>query len=548
MASVSTVDAMSHDHTPQHDRHQHQQRQDEPDPTVVRHCDVVVIGGSAAGLATALQLGRQRRSVIVVDSGEPRNAPAAHMHSFIGRDGTAPAALLADTRAEVRGYGVEVLSGRAVAASRVDGRFVVGLAEGHSVIARRIVVATGLVDELPHIEGLAAHWGDTVIHCPFCHGYEVRDQRVVQVVTHPMGLHTAPLFRQLTADLTVLVADGVEADAGEVEALRAAGVDLRTADVTQVVTAEDRLIGVELGDGSRIDADAVVVGPRFRPRAEPFAALGLRPAPHASGLGEVIAVDELGATSVEGVYAVGNITDPSHQVLQAAAHGSRIGGMIAFGLAADDVREAARPSASAADWDQRYSGEQLWSGNPNGSLVAEASGLATGRALDVGAGEGGDALWLAEQGWSVTASDISSRALDRIGAEAARRGLEVAGLLADANARDPFTRGAFDLVAACYASIPRTPDLRGVHNVLDAVAAGGTLVVLSHDLEAMRDPQHQHRPFDPDAYVRLEDFAAVLARADGWVIEVQEKRSRPPGSASAHHHIDDLVLRARRAA
>ena len=518
-----------------------------PEPSVTRHCDVVVVGGAAAGLAAALQLGRQRRSVIVIDAGEPRNAPAAHMHSFIGRDGTAPGALLADARAEARGYGVEVLSGRVVEASRADDRFVVTLVEGHSVVARRLVVATGLIDELPQIEGLAEHWGDTVIHCPFCHGYEVRDQRLVQVVTHPMGLHTASLFRQLSADLTVLVADGVTVDPEEVEALRAAGVDVRTAEVTRVLTDSGRLSGVELRDGLRIDADAVVVGPRFRPRAEPFAALGVRPVPHPTGLGEVIAVDELGATEVAGVYAVGNVTDPSHQVLQAAAHGSRVGGMIAFGLAADDLHDAARPSGSAADWDHRYSGEQLWSGNPNGSLVAEASGLAVGRALDVGAGEGGDAVWLAEQGWAVTASDISARALDRIGAEAARRGLEITGVLADANARAPFGAGTFDLVAACYASIPRTPDRRGVHNILDAVAPGGTLVVLSHDLEAMHAPEHQHRPFDPDAYVRLEEFAAVLQEAEGWTIEVQEKRPRPPGSATAHHHVDDLVLRARRA-
>src|SRR5690348_9573902 len=129
------------------------------DRTVERHCDVAVIGGSAAGLAAALQLGRQRRSVIVVDSGEPRNAPTAHMHSFLGRDGTAPTELLDAGRAEVRSYGGEVLAGEALAVTRQDGRFVVQLATGDSVAARRVVVATGLVDELPDVEGLAAHWG-----------------------------------------------------------------------------------------------------------------------------------------------------------------------------------------------------------------------------------------------------------------------------------------------------------------------------------------------------------------------------------------------------
>jgi SAM-dependent methyltransferase len=280
---------------------------------------------------------------------------------------------------------------------------------------------------------------------------------------------------------------------------------------------------------------------------EPFAGLGLFPTPHATGMGEVIEVDAIGTTAVDGVFAAGSITDPGQQVLPAAAHGSRVGAAVAMSLAEEDMRIAARTSGPVDDWDHRYSGDPVWSGNPNGSLVAEVAGLATGRALDVGAGEGGDAIWLAEQGWKVTASDISSRALDRIEAEAERRGLPVTCELVDANARDPFTPGGFDLVSAAYASIPRTPDLRGVHNVLDAVAPGGTLVILSHDLEAMRDPKHEHRPFDPDAYLHIDDFAAVLNSTAGWGIEVNDKRPRPAGSASAGHHVDDRVLRAHRA-
>lgn len=525
--------------------HQHS---DTDAPAFVRHCDVAVIGGSAAGLAAALQLGRQRRSVIVVDSGEPRNAPAAHMHSFLGRDGTDPAELLAGGRAEVRSYGGEVLSGRALEVRRDGERFVVELATGDSLIARRIVVATGLVDELPEVDGLAAHWGGAVIHCPFCHGYEVRDQRLVQLVTHPMGLHVVPLLRQLTAEMTVLVADDVEVPEAEIATLTAGGVDVRVASTAKRVLTGDngRLTGVELDDGAQIDADAMLVGPRFRPRVEPLAALGLRPAQHATGLGEVIEVDAMGATAVDGVFAAGRITDPSQQVLPAAAHGSRVGGAVAMSLAEEDIRNAARPSGPVADWDHRYSGDRLWSGNPNGSLVVEVGDLATGRALDVGAGEGGDAIWLAEQGWKMTASDISARALDRIGAEAARRGLPVTCQQADANAREPFAPGGFDLVCAAYASIPRTPDLRGVHNVLDAVTHGGTLVILSHDIEAMRDPAHQHRPFDPDAYLDIDDFVAVLGAMPDWTIEVNDKRPRPAGSASAAHHVDDRVLRASR--
>jgi SAM-dependent methyltransferase len=367
-----------------------------------------------------------------------------------------------------------------------------------------------------------------------------------------MGLHTAGLFRQLSARLTVVLHDPVDVDGSQLDALRAGGVDVVCGPVSRIVTGADgHIAAVELADHERIDADAVVVGPRFRVRAEPFLSLGLRPAAHPTGLGDVVETDETGATAVPGLYAAGNVTDPSQQVLQAAANGSRVGAMISFSLADDDLRAAARPSAQAADWDHRYGSDRMWSGNPNGTLVNEVSGLAPGRALDVGAGEGGDALWLAEQGWTVTASDISQRALDRVDAEARRRGLRVECHHADANALDAFETAAFDLVSAQYASIPRTPDGRGVRNVLNAVAPGGTLLVVSHDLEPMRAPIDalaHSRPFDPDAYVRIDDFPAALADPPVWDIEVHEKRPRPAGATSASHHIDDVVLRARRRA
>lgn len=521
--------------------------------TVERHCDVCIIGGSAAGLAAALQLGRQRRSVIVIDAGEPRNAPAAHMHGYLAREGLPPPKLLAEGREEVRSYGGEVVASLASRVSRTEaGGFRVELAGGHAIIARRVLASTGLVDELPDIEGLAEHWGRDVIHCPFCHGYEVRDQRIVQIVTHPMGLHSAGLFRQLTAQLTVVLPDAADVDRAEVDALRAAGVKIERGRVTRIVTGADgHVMAVELASHGCIEADAVAVGPRFRVRAEPFEALGLRTAAHASGLGDFIETDATGATTVAGLYAAGSATDPSQQVLQAAADGSRVGAMISFSLASDDIQAAARPSASESEWDHRYDSGPMWSGNPNGTLVNEISGLPPGRALDVGAGEGGDALWLAEQGWSVTASDISQRALDRVSAEAGRRGLPVECRRVDANALDAFEPGGFDLVSAHYASIHRTRDSRAVHNLLNAVAAGGTLLIVSHDLEAMRMatavPDHG-QPFDPDAYVGVDDFAAALADSPAWDVERHEKRVRPAGAAAASHHVHDVVLRARRCA
>ncbi|MGN7249059.1 FAD-dependent oxidoreductase [Janibacter anophelis] len=523
-------------------------------PTIERHVDVAVVGGSAAGLAAALQLSRQRRSVVVIDSGEPRNAPADHMHSYLGHEGRPPADFLRIAREEVRSYGAEVLTGRATAVTREDAGFRVELSGGHVVHARRVVAATGLTDELPDVPGLAEHWGGAVIHCPFCHGYEARDSRIVALVTSPMGLHPLPLLRQLTDDLTVLVHAGVTGDEPQLEALRAAGVRVVVAPAERVLSDETgSLTGIRLQDGTVVAADTILIGTRLHARVAPFAGMGLTASEHPSGVATHVEADPMtGATAVAGVYAAGTLAEPMLQVLPTAAAGSRVGSMVSFDLAAEDLAAAARPSAHAADWDGRYSGDQQWSGNPNGSLVAEISSVAPGTALDVGAGEGGDAVWLAEQGWRVTASDISALALERVGAAARDRGLDIALLQADANAADPFGGNRYDLVTAAYASIPRTPDGRGVAHVLDAVAPGGQLLVINHDTQDMDaaaeriDPE-QTRPFDHKAFVDTEAIVAAIAQRPGWVVEVDERRERPAGAVSTHH-VHDVVLRARRGA
>ncbi|KUG57495.1 methyltransferase type 11 [Serinicoccus chungangensis] len=536
--------------TTHHDSHQHDHGSG---PVMERHCDVAIIGASAAGLAAALQLARQRRTVIAVDDGTPRNAPADHMHGYLGREGAAPSELVAVGRDEVRGYGGEILTGRVLAVHpAVDGRFRVQLSGGHTLLARRVLAATGIVDELPDIEGVAQRWGQDVIHCPFCHGYEVRDQRLVQVVTHPMGLHPTAVLRHLTDRLTVVLHDATGWDSGAeatVDLLEAAGVPVVRTEVRRVVTGVDGGVsGVELVDGTVLDADAVLVGTRFHARVDALAPLGVEASAHPTGLGEVLQVDPMtGQTQVPGVYAAGNLTDPSLQVLPAAAHGSRVGAMIAFSLADEDLRSGQRTSGEEGDWDARYgTGERMWSGNPNGTLVAEVGGMPPGRALDVGAGEGGDALWLAEQGWDVTASDISGAALQHLGTEAQRRGLAVTLLHRDVNAPGAFRPAAYDLVSLQYGSFLRTPEQRGLRSLLGAVAPGGTLLVVGHDLTPLRepvDPAEQTRMFDPGAYVGAEEVAAALEAEGGWRVEVVETRPRPAGAVSTHH-VDDVVLRA----
>ena len=552
----------THDHRHAHERHhEHGHEHDHGHRrTMQRHCEVAIIGGSAAGLAAGLQLARQRRSVVVVDDVTPRNAPAQHMHGYLGREGASPAELVAVGREEVRSYGGEVLTGRVLGARRLeDGSFRLDLSGGHTLVARRVVAATGVTDELPEIEGLAEQWGRGVVHCPFCHGYEVRDQRLVMIVAQPLGLHAAPVWRHLSDRLTVVLHTdlGPDVERDSIAPLEAAGVPVVRGPVRRVVEAPDGSVaGVEMVSGEVLAADAVLVGSRFRARAQVLADLGVEPTDHPSGAGDIVQVDPMtGETAVPGVYAAGNLTDPSLQVLPAAAHGSRVGAMVAFSLASEDLRTAARDSGRTSgqrhDWEQRYAGEdRMWSANPNGTLVQEVAGLTPGRALDVGAGEGADALWLAEQGWRTTATDISQNALDHVAAEAVRRGLDVTCLQADAVVAGALGDEPYDLVSLQYGSFHRSPDRTGVRNLLGAVAPGGTLLVVAHDLAPMREPvdvAEQTRMFDPDAYVGVEEIAAAVKDDDAWEVEVLETRPRPPGAASSHH-VDDVVLRARRLA
>lgn len=208
--------------------------------------DVVVIGGGAAGLSGALALSRARRSVLVIDAGSPRNAPASHAHNYLGREGVPPLELLAIGRAEAADYGAEIVRGEVVSAERLSDGFRVVREDGSAVEARRLLVTTGIVDELPAVEGLAERWGRDVLHCPYCHGWEVRDAPVGILALSPMAVHQALLWRQWTDDV-VLFRHG-QADFGddEYEQLAARGISVVDGEVTALEVTGDRLTGVRL--------------------------------------------------------------------------------------------------------------------------------------------------------------------------------------------------------------------------------------------------------------------------------------------------------------
>jgi len=301
--------------------------------------DVVIVGGGAAGLSAALVLGRARRRVAVLDAGAPRNAPAAHMQGFLSRDGLPPAELLAIGRAEVTGYGVELIDDAVIA---LEPGFVVRLASGGTLHARRLLVTTGVGDELPAIAGVRERWGRDLLHCPYCHGWEVRDEPLGVLGTHPGAVMHAHLVRQWSDDV-VFFPHTMTLSAGDRAQLDARGIRVVDGEVVGLVVDDDRLRGVALADGSVVARAAVFVRPRNAPHPDGLLA-GLRVETDADGLA---LVDRDGRTGTAGVCAAGNIVDPRASVIAAAGAASTAAMSINADLVAEDMARA-RPERGRA--------------------------------------------------------------------------------------------------------------------------------------------------------------------------------------------------------
>jgi thioredoxin reductase len=295
--------------------------------------DVVVVGGGAAGLNAALVLARARRRVAVVDAGDPRNAPAGHMHGFLSQDGTPPARLLESGRAEVARYGGALIRDEV---ARIDDGFAVQLSSGRALGARRVLVATGLRDELPDVPGLRQRWGRDVLHCPYCHGYEVRDQPigVLGGQSPDLSLHLALMLPQWSSDV-VFFPHTDDLAPEHHEQLAARGVHIAEGRVERLVVHDDAVRGVELADGQVVPRAAVFVGPRFVPRDELLRGLGCE-----IGDDGWVRTDATGRTSVPGVWAAGNVMDPRAQVVTAAGMGSVAAIAMNTDLLQDDVQRA----------------------------------------------------------------------------------------------------------------------------------------------------------------------------------------------------------------
>ena len=281
--------------------------------------DVIVIGGSFGGQSAAMQLARARQRVLLIDAGEPRNRFADAAHGFLGQDGRTPHAIMREATCQLLAYPTaEVLPATARAAAREDEHFVVTLGTGAERRARRLVLATGVTDILPDIPGLAERWGATVLHCPYCHGYEVRDRHIGIIANHPMSAHQAVLIPD--SGPAIYFTQGThEPGDDEVLLLRQRNVAIERTPVVDLIGDAPDLRGVRLADGRTVSVGAIFTAPKTRPTSPIAAMLGCAMQDGPSG--PFVAVDSWGLTSVPGVYVAGDAASPMHNATIASASG-----------------------------------------------------------------------------------------------------------------------------------------------------------------------------------------------------------------------------------
>ena len=302
--------------------------------------DVVVIGGGFAGLSGALTLARARRKVAVIDDGKPRNMPAGESHGYLSRDGTPPLAILDVGRQELRNYGVHIIPSGATSLARLsDGRFRVTGRDGCEVVARRLLVTTGLVDQLPDIPRLRERWGRDVVHCPFCFGWEMRDMSFGLLATGPQPVGQALMWRQWSPDLILFQHTQPAPPAEQARQLAARGIRLVKGEVVTIEVTADRLTGVRLRSGAVVPRSHLIVVPRMVARHALLDGLGAEVVEHSLGIGSQVKTDPSGQAG-PGVWVAGNTADVAAGVMQSAASGVTAAAALNADLTAEDTAMA----------------------------------------------------------------------------------------------------------------------------------------------------------------------------------------------------------------
>jgi len=308
--------------------------------------DVVIVGGGAAGLSAALILARARRRVLVLDAGAPRNRFAPHMHGVLSRNGYSPLQLVEDGRREVREADGVIATAQVTHVSRATHGFVLTTDVGKEISTGRLIVATGIRDDLPPIAGLAEQWGRGVVACPYCDGYEVRGKAIGVLAASVPGLHKAQMVRSYSSDVTVFTDLAGPVPEEDLLALRVRGIGVEERAVSRVFEEEGRLVGVELADGTSVPLDVIFAEPAMVPLDDLLRQLGAEQTE--TFFGSWTAADAMGKTSIDGVWVAGNSANPAALVPVAAASGVMAALAINTELVARDVQDALAVAGVAA--------------------------------------------------------------------------------------------------------------------------------------------------------------------------------------------------------
>ncbi len=290
--------------------------------------EVIIIGGSYAGLSAAMALGRSMRNVLVIDSGKPCNRHTPHSHNFLTQDGETPAAIAQKAKEQVQQYPtVNFLKGKAIAAEKTTNGFSIGTEEGETFQAQKLLFATGVADILPKINGFDDCWGISVVHCPYCHGYEVKGQKTAILANGDAVMHYVILLRQLTNDLTIFTNGPAEFTQEQQAKLKERNIAIIEGKVAALKHNKGYVEKIVMQDCTAYDFPVIYAKPVTQQHSDLPGKLGCTINEHG-----FIVVDDMQKTTVEGVYAAGDCTSGLRAVAAAVGAGMKTGALMNFTL------------------------------------------------------------------------------------------------------------------------------------------------------------------------------------------------------------------------
>lgn len=485
----------------------------------ISHCDVLIIGGGAAGLSAAMPLGRLRRSVLICDEGLPRNRFATHIHNLPGHDGTPPEQWYAQVHQELTAYPtVQHLHARVETLNQGQGGFEAQLSTGERVHTQQVILAYGIRDTLPEIPGVQELWGKSVVHCPFCHGFEFQDQKLALFGNSPMALHLLPMLQGLSEQVMWLSHGPSALSSEQKKLLQVNHVHLNEHPVKALLHDENTLTAVQFENDTELPCDAVFLAPQLP--FEPNSTLGQELGCEQNDLGQYV-VDSMGQTTVKGVYAVGDLSG-MHAMSQAIYSGGTAGAAIAKELLTQRFESA--PERPGDFWTSLYERRPRKAlGNPGKALQSLLQDLPPGKALELGSSRGDDAIWLAQQGWHVTGVDIALNAIETAKAFAKEAGVSARTDFRSMDLTRETPTGKFDLVMALFFQSPIDfPRDAILNKVAGQVASGGYFLTVTHGSVPPWNGMSDFHEFPTPQ----EEYAALKLDPNLWEIVCLEARER----------------------